>query len=94
MVINTHPDPRVKGVYVSANIGERWLSVDEIAAHLGISKETVYRWIERGKIPAHRVGKQWKFRASEVDAWVTQGSAAELAGGVLKAKEQRQFSQA
>lgn len=54
---------------------ERWLSVVEIAEHLGISKETVYRWIEKGKIPTHKVGKQWKFKASEVDKWVKSGQA-------------------
>jgi excisionase family DNA binding protein len=57
---------------------ESWLSVDEIAKHLGISKETIYRWLERGKIPAHRVGRLWKFRASEVDKWIVNGDAGEL----------------
>ena len=57
---------------------ERWLSVEEIAAHLGISKETIYRWIEREKIPAHRVGRLWKFKASEVDQWITTGGAATI----------------
>lgn len=57
---------------------EKWLSVEEIADHLGISKETVYRWLEKGKIPAHRVGKLWKFRTSEVDAWVLKGDAGEV----------------
>lgn len=56
---------------------ERWLSVEEIATHLGISKETVYRWLEREKIPAHRVGRLWKFKASEVDQWIKNGEAAE-----------------
>lgn len=56
---------------------ERWLSVEEIAAHLGISKETIYRWIERKKIPAHRVGRLWKFKASEVDTWIFDGGAEE-----------------
>ncbi|NUM58474.1 MAG: helix-turn-helix domain-containing protein [Bdellovibrionaceae bacterium] len=56
---------------------EKWLSVEEIAQHLGISKETVYRWLEKEKIPAHRVGKLWKFKASEVDAWVQSGAASE-----------------
>ena len=56
---------------------ERWLSVEEIATHLGISKETVYRWLEKKKIPAHRVGKLWKFRTSEVDQWVLAGRASE-----------------
>ena len=56
---------------------EKWLSVEEISAHLGISKETVYRWLERGKIPANRVGKLWKFKASEVDEWVKSGGATD-----------------
>ena len=56
---------------------ERWLSVEEIAHHLGVSKESIYRWLERGKIPSHRVGKLWKFQASEVDAWVKDGGAEE-----------------
>lgn len=55
---------------------EKWLSVEEIADHLKISKETVYRWLERGKIPAHRVGKQWRFKPSEVDEWVKSGNAS------------------
>lgn len=49
---------------------ERWLSVEEIATHLGVSRETIYRWLEKKKIPAHRVGKLWKFQTSEVDDWV------------------------
>lgn len=59
------------------SINEKWLSVEEIADHLGISKETVYRWLERGKIPAHRIGKLWKFKASEVDDWVMRGEAVD-----------------
>ena len=61
------------------NETERWLSVEEIAAHLGISKETIYRWLEKEKIPAHRVGRLWKFKASEVDQWVKDGEAEESA---------------
>lgn len=56
---------------------EKWLSVEEIAEHLGISKETVYRWLEKGSIPAHRIGKLWKFKPSEVDSWVLSGQAGE-----------------
>lgn len=58
---------------------ERWFSVEEIAAHLGVSKETVYRWLEKTdekrKIPSHRIGRLWKFKASEVDEWVSNGGA-------------------
>jgi len=56
---------------------ERWLSVEEIAKHLGISKETVYRWLDRGRIPAHKVGKQWRFLASEVNEWVLKGESSD-----------------
>ena len=37
----------------------------------------VLRWLEKGKIPAHRVGKQWRFKPSEVDEWVKSGNASE-----------------
>lgn len=54
-----------------------WLTVEQISAHLQVSKETVYRWLDRGKIPAHRVGKQWRFLVGEVDEWVRRGEATE-----------------
>jgi excisionase family DNA binding protein len=56
---------------------ERWLSVEEIAEHLGVAAITVYRWLDKNRIPAHRVGKLWKFKASEVDTWVEEGGAQE-----------------
>ena len=55
---------------------ERWLGIDEIAEHIGVSSVTIYRWLEKQKIPAHRVGKLWKFQTSEVDEWVRRGGAA------------------
>ena len=55
---------------------ERWLSVDEIAAHLGVNPDTIYKWITRKKMPAHKLGRLWKFLASEVDAWLKAGKAA------------------
>jgi len=55
---------------------ERWLSVGEIAAHLGVNPDTIYKWIDRKKLPAHKLGRLWKFLASEVDAWIKAGKAA------------------
>jgi len=49
---------------------EPWVSVDDVAEHLGIAKDTVYRWIESKALPAHRVGRLWKFKLSDVDEWV------------------------
>ena len=56
-------------------IEDRWLSVDEIAAYLGIKRDTVYVWIERRNMPAHKVGRLWKFRKDEVDEWIRSGGA-------------------
>jgi excisionase family DNA binding protein len=52
---------------------DRWLSVDEIAAYLGIKWDTVYKWISEKKMPAHRMGRLWKFKKDEVDVWVKTG---------------------
>ena len=57
-------------------MAEPWLSADEIATHLGVSKDTVYAWISTQNMPAHKVGRLWKFQASEVDEWVRQGGAS------------------
>ena len=54
---------------------DRWLSVDEIAAYLGIKRDTVYKWIAEKKMPAHKMGPLWKFRKEEVDEWVKSGVA-------------------
>ncbi len=54
----------------------RWLSVKEIAAYLGVNPETVYAWIENKGMPAHKVGKLWKFKTEEVDRWINSGDAA------------------
>lgn len=54
---------------------ERWASVDEVTAHLGVSRDTIYRWIEAKGLPAHRIGRLWKFKLSEVDDWVRAGGA-------------------
>ena len=52
---------------------EPWLSAGEIAAHLGITKDTVYIWINEKAMPAHRVGRLWKLKLSEVDRWIHAG---------------------
>ena len=56
---------------------ESWLSAEEIAEHLGVIKDTVYSWIATKGMPAHKIGRLWKFQISEVDEWVRRGGAAE-----------------
>ena len=56
---------------------DRWLSVDDVAAYLGVKRDTIYKWIERKKMPAHKVGSLWKFKKDEIDEWVRAGEAGE-----------------
>jgi len=58
-------------------MAERWLSVEEISVHLGVSPDTIYKWVYRKKMPAHKVGRLWKFLASEIDQWVKHGRAGQ-----------------
>ncbi len=54
---------------------DRWLSVEEIAAYLGVQPDTVYKWVSRKGMPANKVGRLLKFKATEVDDWVRSGKA-------------------
>ena len=56
---------------------DRWLSVEEIAEYLGVGKDTIYAWINKRNMPAHRIGRFWKFKSEEDDEWVRSGNAAE-----------------
>ena len=56
---------------------EQLVTAEDVARHLGVAKDTVYRWRERKGLPAHRMGRLWKFQLSEVDEWVRAGGADE-----------------
>jgi len=64
------------GAKEMAEMEDRWLSVDEISKHLGVSSDTVYRWIEKHSMPAHRLGRLWKFKKDEIDSWVKASGAS------------------
>jgi excisionase family DNA binding protein len=54
---------------------DRYLSVEEISGYLGVKPDTIYKWIDRRDLPAHKVGRLWKFRKNEIDAWVSSDRA-------------------
>jgi len=49
---------------------DRLQSVDDIREYLGVSRDTVYKWIEKRGLPAYRLGRLWKFKREEVEEWV------------------------
>lgn len=56
---------------------DRWVSIEDAAEYLGIRPITIRDWIKKGKgIPAHKIGKKWKFKYSELDIWVKSGQSA------------------
>lgn len=59
-----------------SEINEKWSSLEETAEYLGVTKDTIRSWIKKTDIPAHKVGRLWKFKFSEVDDWVKSGKSA------------------
>ena len=57
---------------------ERWVGVAEVAAHLDVAKDSIYRWVESKGLPAHRVGRLLRFRITEVDDWIQAGEGDDL----------------
>ena len=53
---------------------ERLLSVEDICQYLGLSRDTVYKWIETKGLPAYRLGRLWKFKKEAVDKWLEQNA--------------------
>jgi excisionase family DNA binding protein len=62
---------------------DRWLSVEEIAQYLGVSRDTIYSWVGKKDIPAHKVGRLWKFKTDEIDAWVRKKDGTSVVDAAL-----------
>ena len=61
---------------MSENYSESWISLAEAAVHLDVTKDSIRNWIKKTDIPAHKIGKLWKFKKSELDEWVKSGKSA------------------
>lgn len=57
-------------------VSDVWIGIDQAASYMGVSKETIRNWIKKTDIPAHKIGKLWKFKQSELDAWKKSGRSA------------------
>lgn len=57
---------------------DKWIGIEEAANYLGVNKDSIRNWIKKedSQIPAHKIGKQWKFKKTELDEWVKSGKSA------------------
>lgn len=56
---------------------DKWINIEEAAEYLGVKPATIRDWIRKGKdVPTQKIGKQWKFKCSELDEWVKSGKSA------------------
>jgi len=53
---------------------ENLLSADQVARYLKVDKFTIYRLVSQKKIPAFKVGNQWRFKRRMIDAWLLKNS--------------------
>ena len=59
-------------------LNDKWLGIEEVAQYLGVNKDSIRNWIKRADtgIPAHKIGRQWKFKRSELDDWIKSGKSS------------------
>jgi excisionase family DNA binding protein len=60
------------------DILEEWKPMAAIEKYLSVSRETVLQYITKKGMPAHKLGRQWRFKISEVDGWLRSGDAADV----------------
>ena len=53
---------------------KRLLTIAEVAKYLNVDKLTVYRFVRKKKLPAFKVGAQWRFRKELIDSWLEANS--------------------
>jgi len=48
------------------------LTIEDVASYLRLTPQTIYRWAQEKRIPAVKLGKEWRFRRSIIDAWLDE----------------------
>lgn len=62
---------------MSEVIDDKWIGIEAAAEYLDVNKDSIRNWIKKESgIPARKIGKQWKFKKSELDEWVKSGKSA------------------
>jgi excisionase family DNA binding protein len=64
------------------------MTLEEVAAYLKLKPQTIYTWAQENKIPAAKLGKEWRFKKSIIDAWINQHFDRKFAEVVKRAGQE------
>jgi len=67
---------KTRSANMSNIINENYISIEDAALFLNIKPVTLRKWIKEKNVPAYKIGKQWKFKQSELEEWVKSGKSA------------------
>ena len=69
-------DPRRSDAVREAAGLREVMSIRETSAYLGVSTDTLYKYVAEQRLPAFKLGNRWKFKKSLLDQWMSEKSAA------------------
>lgn len=64
------------GGIMEKQMNDGWMGIEAASKYLDANKDTIRNWIKKTDIPAHKVGKLWKFKQSELDEWIKSGKSS------------------
>ena len=63
-----------------ADISKEILTIEELAGYLRLKPQTIYKWAQEKRIPAVKLGKEWRFRRSVIDRWLDEQMLGDESG--------------
>jgi excisionase family DNA binding protein len=69
-VVGNQPALFIRGFEMENN--DRIMTLEEVADYLRVKPQTIYTWAQEKKIPAAKLGKEWRFRKSMIDKWFNE----------------------
>jgi excisionase family DNA binding protein len=66
------------------------MTLEEVAAYLKLKPQTIYTWAQEKKIPAAKLGKEWRFKKSIIDEWIIQHIDEKFASVIASYKRKRE----
>src|SRR5205807_5804123 len=81
--------PTVERLQVMAADSREVMNIRQASQYLGVSPDTLYKYVTEEKIPAFKLGNRWKFKKTILDQWMEQKSTMNMSGAKKKPKAAR-----